>query len=34
MMIPGLIVFSRAPRFPQRTASAITFRELPRFASW
>ena len=34
MMMPGLIVLTRAPRLPQRTASAITRSEFPRFASW
>ena len=34
MIIPGLIVFTLAPRFPQRTASAITLSELPRLESW
>jgi hypothetical protein len=34
MMMPGLIVLIRAPRLPQRTASAITRNELPRFESW
>jgi hypothetical protein len=33
MMMPGLIVFTRAPRFPQRTASAITRSEFARLAS-
>jgi hypothetical protein len=28
MMMPGLIVFTRAPRFPHRTGSAITRSEL------
>ena len=31
MMMPGLMVLIRAPRFPQRTASAITRNEFPRF---
>jgi hypothetical protein len=30
-MMPGLIVLTRAPRLPQRTASAITRSEFPRF---
>ena len=30
-MMPGLMVLMRAPRFPHRTAPAITRRELPRF---
>jgi hypothetical protein len=30
--IPGLLVLIRAKRLPQRTASAITLSELPRFA--
>jgi hypothetical protein len=34
MMMPGLMVLTRAPRFPQRTASAITRREFPRFEIW
>ena len=34
MMIPGLIVLTRAPRLPQRTASAITRNEFPRFEIW
>jgi hypothetical protein len=34
MTIPGLIILMRAPRLPQRTASAITRSELPRFESW
>src|SRR5690242_14255407 len=34
MMMPGLIVLIRAPRLPQRTASAITRREVPGLASW
>ena len=34
MMMPGLIVLTRAPRLPQRTASAITRSEFPRFESW
>jgi hypothetical protein len=34
MMMPGLIVLTRASRLPQRTASAMTRSELPRFASW
>ena len=34
IMMPGLIVLTRAPRLPQRTASAITRSELPRFANW
>ena len=33
-MMPGLIVLIRAPRFPHRTASAITRSEFPRLASW
>ena len=33
-MIPGLIVFTRAPRLPHRTASAITRSEFPRLDSW
>src|SRR4051794_1665026 len=33
-MMPGLIALTRAPRFPQRTASAITRSEFPRFAIW
>ena len=33
MMMPGLIVLTRAPRLPQRTASAITRSEFPRLAS-
>jgi len=33
MMMPGLMVFTRAPRAPQRTASAITRSEFPRFDS-
>jgi hypothetical protein len=28
------MVSIRAPRLPQRTASAITRRELPRFEIW
>ena len=31
---PGLMVLTRAPRFPQRTASAITRNEFPRFEIW
>ncbi len=31
MMIPGLMVLIRALRFPQRTASAITRNEFPRY---
>jgi hypothetical protein len=34
MMIPGLMVFTRAPRLAHRTASAITRSALPRLASW
>lgn len=30
MMMPGLIVLTRAPRFAQRTASAITRSALAR----
>lgn len=30
-MMPGLIVLTRAPRFPQRTACAITRNEFPSF---
>ena len=30
-MMPGLIVLTRAPRLPHRTASAITRNEFPRF---
>ena len=33
MMMPGLIVLIEAPRLPQRTASAITRNEFPRFDS-
>jgi hypothetical protein len=33
-MIPGLIVLTRAPRFPHRTASAITRNEFPRLEIW
>ena len=33
MTIPGLIVLIRAPRVPQRTASAMTRSEFPRFES-
>ena len=33
-MMPGLIVLTRAPRLPQRTASAITRSEFPRFEIW
>ena len=33
MMMPGLMVLIRAPRLPQRTASAITRSELPRLES-
>jgi hypothetical protein len=32
--MPGLIVFTRAPRLPQRTASAATRSEFPRFEIW
>ena len=32
--MPGLIVFTRAPRLPQRTASAATRSELPRLEIW
>src|SRR3954466_16265953 len=31
MMMPGLIALIRAPRLPQRTASAIARSEFPRF---
>jgi hypothetical protein len=31
---PGLIVLTRAPRFPKGTASAITRNELARFETW
>jgi hypothetical protein len=31
MTMPGLIVFTRAPRFLHRTASAMTRNELHRF---
>ena len=34
MTMPGLIVLMRAPRWPHRTASAITRSELPRLDSW
>src|SRR3954447_23042007 len=34
MMMPGLIVLTRAPRLPQRTASAITRSPLPRLEIW
>ena len=34
MMMPGLIVLTRAPRLPYRTASAMTRSELPRLESW
>ena len=34
MMMPGLMVFTRAPRLAQRTASAMTRSEFPRLASW
>jgi hypothetical protein len=30
----GLIVLTRASRFPDRTASAVTRSELPRFEIW
>ena len=33
MIIPGLIVLSRAPRLAHRTASAITRNEFPRLES-
>jgi hypothetical protein len=33
-MMPGLIVLIPAPRFPKRTASAITRSQFPRLASW
>ena len=33
-MMPGLIVLTRAPRLPHRTASAITRSEFPRLESW
>jgi hypothetical protein len=33
-MMPGLIVFTRAPRLPHRTASALTRSEFPRLETW
>jgi hypothetical protein len=30
----SVVVLTRAPRLPQRTASAITRNEFPRFESW
>ncbi|NKA89918.1 hypothetical protein GO305_03547 [Ralstonia solanacearum] len=34
MMMPGLMVLTRAPRLPQRTASAMTRSAFPRLESW
>jgi hypothetical protein len=33
MMMPGLMVFTLAPRLAQRTASALTRSECPHLAS-
>ncbi len=34
MMIPGLMVLTRAPRLPYRTASASTRSAFPRLEIW
>jgi hypothetical protein len=34
MMMPGLIVLTRVPRLPHRTASAITRSAFPRLDNW